>query len=99
MAVVKVKEKYQVTIPAEIRKVLALKVGDYLEVETNGTAIVLTAKAMIDKEKKEAWDRLGELLDRVHRKIGDVPEDEVERDVLEAIRAVRDQGETVEGRS
>ena len=98
MAVVKVKEKYQVTIPAEIRKRLALKVGDYLEVETRGPTIVLTAKAMIDKEKKEAWERLGKLLDRVHHKIGDVPEDEVERDVLEAIRAVREQGETVEGR-
>ena len=89
MPLVKVKEKYQVTIPAEIRKVLNLEVGDYLEVEAQGTAIILKPKAVIDREKEEAWERLRELLERVHRKIGEVPEEEVEKDVLEAIRAIR----------
>lgn len=89
MPLVKVKEKYQVTIPAEIRKVLNLEVGDYLEVEAQGTAIILKQKAVIDRGKEEAWERLRELLERVHRKIGEVPEEEVEKDVLEAIRAIR----------
>ena len=89
MPLVRVKEKYQVTIPAEVRRRLGLKVGDYLEVETQGTAIILKPKAVVDREREEAWRRLRELLERVHRKIGEVPEDEVERDVLEAIRAIR----------
>ena len=89
MSLVKVKKKYQVTIPAEIRKELNLKVGDYLEVKAQGTAIILNPKAVIDRGKEEAWERLRELLERVHRKIGEVPEEEVEKDVLEAIRAIR----------
>jgi AbrB family looped-hinge helix DNA binding protein len=89
MPLVRVKGKYQVTIPAEIRKELNLKVGDYLEVEARGSSIVLRPKAVIDREKEEAWERLKELLERVHQKIGEVPEEEVERDVLEAIRAIR----------
>lgn len=92
MPLVRVKEKYQVTIPAEIRRGLDLKVGDYLEVEAQGTVIVLRPKALIDREKEAAWERLKELLERVHEKIGEVPEDEVERDVLEAIKAIRSGG-------
>jgi len=91
MPLVKVKEKYQVTIPAEIRRELDLKVGDYLEVGAQGGSIILKPKALIDREKEEAWKKLRELLERVHQKIeiGEVPEEEVERDVLEAIKAIR----------
>ena len=91
MPLVKVKEKYQVTIPAEIRRELDLKVGDYLEVEAQGGSIILKPKAVIDREKEEAWKKLRELLERVHQKIGEVPEEEVERDVLEAIKAIREE--------
>lgn len=90
MPLVRVKGKYQVTIPAEIRKRLNLEVGDYLEIEAQGETILLKPKAVIDREKEEAWERLRELLERVHRKLGQaVPEEEVERDVLEAIKALR----------
>lgn len=89
MRLVKVKEKYQVTIPAQIRKELDLKVGDYLEVEAKGAAIVLKPKAVIDREKEQAWRRLKGVLARVHAKIGEVPEEEVERDVLRAIKTIR----------
>jgi predicted transcriptional regulator len=52
---------------------------------------VLKPKSVIDKEKQEAWERLREVLDRVHEKIGEVSEEEVERDVLKAIREIREQ--------
>jgi len=96
MPLVKVKEKYQVTIPAKIRKELNLQVGDYLEVKAQEMSIIFKPKTMIDREKEEAWGKLRELLERVHRKIGEVPEEEVEKDVLEAIRAIRE--EEYEGR-
>jgi AbrB family looped-hinge helix DNA binding protein len=89
MPLVRVKDKHQVTIPAEIRKELGLKVGDYLEVESQGDMIILRPVSLIDREKEEAWEELRRLLKRVHQKIGDLPEDEVEREVLEAIRAIR----------
>lgn len=89
MPLVKIKDKYQVTLPAEVRRILDLKVGDYLEVEAIDAAIVLKPKAVIDKGKKESWERLRDLLERVHDQVGDTSEEEVERDVLEAIKAVR----------
>lgn len=96
MPLVRVKGKYQVTIPAEIRKRLGLEVGDYLEAEARGEEIVLRPKAVmvVDREKGEAWERLLALLERVHRKIGQVPEEEVEHDVLEAIKALREEERT-----
>ncbi len=50
MFLVKVKEKYQVTLPAEIRKKIGLAVGDLLEVEVKGSKITLTPKSVIDRE-------------------------------------------------
>ena len=41
MAVTKVTRNYQVTIPAEIRKVLGIKEGELLEVKLEGDRIVL----------------------------------------------------------
>ena len=90
MPLVKVKNKYQVTLPAEVRWILDLKVGDYLEVEAKDAMIVLKPKAVIDKGKMEVWEGLIEILERVHSQVGDSAEEQqVERDVKEAIKAVR----------
>ncbi|MBI2504237.1 MAG: AbrB/MazE/SpoVT family DNA-binding domain-containing protein [Candidatus Latescibacteria bacterium] len=50
MSLVKVKEKYQVTLPTEIRQKAGLAVGDLLEVEIEGTKITLTPKSVVDRE-------------------------------------------------
>jgi AbrB family looped-hinge helix DNA binding protein len=50
MPLVKVKEKYQVTLPTEIREKVGLAVGDLLEVEIQGTKITLTPKSVVDRE-------------------------------------------------
>ena len=50
MSLVKVKDKYQVTLPAEIRKQVGLAVGDLLEVEIKGAQITLTPKSVVDRE-------------------------------------------------
>jgi AbrB family looped-hinge helix DNA binding protein len=50
MPLVKVKEKYQVTLPTEIRQKAGLAVGDLLEVEIQGTKITLTPKSVVDRE-------------------------------------------------
>ena len=46
MALVKVKEKGQVTLPAKLRERLGLHVGDYLEVADDGARIVLVPQAI-----------------------------------------------------
>lgn len=50
MALVKVKEKYQVTLPAEVRQKVGLGVGDFLEADVKGKVITLTPKSVVDRD-------------------------------------------------
>jgi AbrB family looped-hinge helix DNA binding protein len=88
MPVVRVKRKFQVTIPAEVRKRLGLAEGDYLEVTEEDSHIVLKPKVVLDKPDEETLAQLEAILERI-RQPGEVSEEEVEKDVLEAIRTVR----------
>ena len=50
MPLVKVKEKYQVTLPASVRQKVGLAVGDLLEANVEGKKITLTPKSVVDRE-------------------------------------------------
>lgn len=50
MPLVKVKEKYQVTLPASVRRKAGLVVGDFLEANIEGKKITLTPKTVVDRE-------------------------------------------------
>lgn len=50
MPLVKVKNKYQVTLPAPLRERVGVAVGDLLETKVEGKKITLTPKTLIDKE-------------------------------------------------
>jgi AbrB family looped-hinge helix DNA binding protein len=56
MSLVKVKEKFQVTLPAAIRQQAGLAVGDLLEIEVKGNKITLTPKSIVDHELATALD-------------------------------------------
>ena len=56
MPLVKVKPKFQVTIPTEVREAAQIAVGDILEATVQGTTIVLTPKAVVDRQ--EAWEKI-----------------------------------------
>ena len=64
MPLVKVKEKFQITLPVELREVLHLAVGDLLEATIEDNVIVLKPKAVVDRTA--AWNRVIDVLDRVH---------------------------------
>ncbi|MDD5434606.1 MAG: AbrB/MazE/SpoVT family DNA-binding domain-containing protein [Nitrospira sp.] len=49
MPIVKIKEKFQVTIPNETRRKIHLEVGDILEVVTKDNLIILKPKAVVDR--------------------------------------------------
>lgn len=66
MPLVRVKEKFQVTIPTELREALDLAVGDILEATIEKETIVLKPKAVVDR--RQAWNGLIEVMDRVHAK-------------------------------
>lgn len=54
MPLVKIKEKFQVTIPTEIRKKIHLAEGDILEATVQNNVITLTPKTVIDREVEAA---------------------------------------------
>jgi AbrB family looped-hinge helix DNA binding protein len=51
---VKVKEKYQVTLPVSLREKVGLEVGDLLEAKIEGKKITLTPKSILDRELAQA---------------------------------------------
>lgn len=59
MSLVKVKDKFQVTIPTKIRKQARLGVGDLLEVAVQNKTILLKPKALVDRDSAEAGIREG----------------------------------------
>lgn len=54
MALVKIKAKYQVTLPAALREKAGLEVGDLLEAKVEGKIITLTPKSVLDRELAQA---------------------------------------------
>jgi AbrB family looped-hinge helix DNA binding protein len=58
---VKIKEKFQVTLPASVRAKIGVGVGDLLEAEVKGKKITLTPKIVVDRTLIER--RLTEGLD------------------------------------
>lgn len=89
MPLLKVIRNGQVTLPARFRQLLSIKEGDYLEAELQENQIVLKPAIVLDRA--EAIQRLHQLMDEVGKRHEDAPEEEVERDVLEAIESVRQQ--------
>lgn len=56
MPLVKVKTKYQVTLPTAVRKQAGLAVGDFLEAKVEKGKITLTPKSIIDRRLAEALE-------------------------------------------
>jgi len=89
LPLVKVKEKFQITLPAELRQALHLAVGDMLEATVEQGKIVLTPKAIVDRTA--AWDRVIAVLDRVHAQLPPSDKDpkEEEEEIAQMIKEYR----------
>lgn len=89
MTIIKIRERAQITLPAEVRKALKVERGDYLEAEVVEGGVMLKPVALVDREAAKA--RVKEAMDTV-RYIGPEPEpsdDEVMRMVVEEIEDLR----------
>lgn len=88
---VKVKEKFQVTIPTELREALRLSVGDILEAIVKNDTIVLKPKEVIDR--RQAWEQVIQVMERVHAKQRPSTKDpkEEEEEITREIKAFRKQ--------
>ena len=49
MTLVRIKQNFQITLPAEVRKHLNIAQGDFLEASIRDNEIVLTPKALVDR--------------------------------------------------
>ena len=56
MPLVRVKEKFQITLPATLREITSVAVGDILDVALEGKKITLTPKVVMDRALIEALD-------------------------------------------
>lgn len=54
MPIVRVKEKFQVTVPTDVREQVGLAVGDLLEAKIEKGKITLTPKTIIDRRIEES---------------------------------------------
>lgn len=55
MSLVKVKSKYQIVIPEDVRKKLKVEIGDSLEIEEKGGVLVAKPVMVIDKSQAYFW--------------------------------------------
>jgi AbrB family looped-hinge helix DNA binding protein len=60
MALLKLRHKAQITLPAELRRRFHLKEGDYLEAEAVENGILLKPVSVVEREK--AWREIREAM-------------------------------------
>jgi AbrB family looped-hinge helix DNA binding protein len=89
MALVRVKRAGQVTLPTELRKQFHLEEGDYLEAEAVENGILFKPVSVVERQK--AWERVREVLDRVHAKLprSDKSPQEQEEEITRVIKELR----------
>jgi|SRR6516165_10781782 AbrB family looped-hinge helix DNA binding protein len=89
LPLVKVKEKFQITLPAELREVLHLAVGDLLEATIEDNVIVLKPKIVIDRE--QAWAKIERAMASVEDRAPDPHQSpqEQEEEIAEIIKEHR----------
>jgi AbrB family looped-hinge helix DNA binding protein len=87
MTIIRIRERAQITLPAEVRRALNVGKGDYLEAEVVEGGLMLKPVALIDREM--ARTRLRELL-RGSRYVGPGPEPSEDDVMEEAVRAVKE---------
>jgi AbrB family looped-hinge helix DNA binding protein len=88
MALVKVRERGEITLPREIQEALALRAGDDLEalVVEGG---VLLKKSLNAAEREAAWQRVEQAMSSV-RYAGPGPEPSEDEVMQEAVRIVKE---------
>lgn len=89
MRLVTVKPKFQVTIPAKLRKGLDLREGDLMEATVVDGGIFLRPKQVVDRDA--AADRIASVLTRIEPSPEDAgrSEDEIMEDIIADIAEAR----------
>jgi AbrB family looped-hinge helix DNA binding protein len=89
MALMRVRRLAQLTLPAEVRRALNVKEGDYLEAHIVKDGVLLKPVAVV--ERKRAWQRIEKVMSRVRDRKPNPKEDvtaEEER-IAQEVKAYR----------
>lgn len=87
MTLVTVKPKFQVTIPAKLRKSARLQEGDLLEATLVEGGILLTPKALVDRDA--VTDELQTLLSRAAKDDDGTSEDKIMEEAISEVARTR----------
>ena len=88
MAIAKILEHGQITIPKPIRERLGLKKGDVVDARLEGDCVVITPQKSVTSD---AWEKLLQVMNRVHEQNRGVSEEEVYQDVESAVAELRQE--------
>jgi AbrB family looped-hinge helix DNA binding protein len=80
---VKVREKYQVTIPEEVRGKIPLRVGERVEVTARGNEIII--RPVVEIPREQAWFWSTEWQEQVSQSIKDL-----ERGKMKVFKSVKE---------
>lgn len=72
---VKVREKYQVTIPEDVRKEISLKIGERVQVIACEGEIVI--RPIIEIPRNQAWFRTKEWQEQIAKSMKDIKEGKI----------------------
>ncbi len=84
-ATVKVREKYQVTIPEEVRGKIPLKVGERVEVTARGSEIVI--RPIVEIPRDQAWFWSKQWQDQVSQSLKDLKKGKIK--VFKSVKEAR----------
>src|ERR1051326_3898581 len=89
LPLVKVKEKFQITLPVELREALHLAVGDLLEATIQDNVIILKPKVVVDRV--QAWAKIEQAMASVKDRAPDPQQSpqEQEEEIAEIIKEYR----------
>jgi len=88
MAIAKILEHGQITIPKSIRGNLGLKKGDVVDARIEGDCVVITPRKLVASED---WEKLLQLMHSVHEQNRDISEEDVYHDVERAVAELRQE--------
>ena len=86
MAVVKILEHGQITLPKQIRESLGLKKGDVADARLEGDCVVITPRKSATSRN---WEKLLQVMNSVHEQNRGISETEVYQDVERAVAELR----------
>ena len=87
MPLVKVIRNGQITIPKELRSVLGIQEGDFLEINLKGRNMVIEPKVAIDKDL--AQEELFQIVKKMRDNVNEVDPKELDQTIREAVKAAK----------